>query len=84
MPETRLFLVILQISDEIGFFNAALGLGRKKPSSIRLHHWYMSADGATSYAIWEAVDAHALMGVLDVEFAKSATYVLTEVNVLHG
>ena len=84
MPETRLFLATFQIVDEIGFFNAALRLGHKRPPGMRLHHWYISADGATSHAIWEATDAHALMGVLDVEFGESAAYVLGEVNVLYG
>lgn len=83
-PETHLYMVIFHINDDLAFFNAALKMARRRPPGIRLRHWFMSADGLTSYAIWEAAEPHLLMGILDVEFDQVAEYDLSEVHLLWG
>jgi len=82
--ETRLYLVTFHIREEVPFFNAALALGRVRPPGLQLRTWLISADGAASYAVWEAGSLALLMGVLDVEFGESADYAVTEVNLLYG
>lgn len=84
MDETHLYLVIFHVNDDLAFFNAALKMARRRPPGIRLRHWFMSADGLTSYAIWEAAEPHMLMGILDVEFDQVAEYDLSEVHLLWG
>jgi len=59
-------------------------LGRRRPAALKLRSWLMSADGTTSYALWEATAAAVLLGILDVEFGDSADYELTEVNLLYA
>lgn len=82
--DSRLYLVTFRVHDEVGFFNAALALGRRRPASLKLRTWLISTDGTTSYALWEATAAAVLLGVLDVEFGDSADYELTEVNLLYA
>jgi len=82
--ETKLYLVVFQISDELEFFNAALALGRRRPPGIRLRHWFIADDGKTSYAVWEAGEVNVLLGVLDVEFGPSASFDVQHVNLLYG
>lgn len=84
MTETRLFLVTFHIRDEVAFFNAALALGRRRPPMLRLRFWLITADGQTSYALWEATETATLLGILDVEFGNCADYELSEVNLLHA
>jgi len=83
-PATRLFLVTFHIVDEVAFFNATLALSRRRPAALKLRHWLISADGETSYALWEAGEAVTLMGVLDVQLGESADYEISEVNLLYA
>lgn len=82
--ETRLFYVTFQIKDEAAFFSAALALGRRRPATLKLRHWLISASGKTSYALWEAGEVITLMAILDVEFGASADYDIEEVNLLYA